>query len=162
MDVIYQPISSADAADLVELFAEEPVYRYICDGQAPAREVIDAWIEKSDALFAEHGVGLFVVRRAGTVVGLTGFFEFFDPPVLEFLFVVHPREFRKGYGLAFVRESLARAPAAIDPIRASTDRPNTASLRALARAGFVEVGREIDDGKETVHFELARSPLSAD
>lgn len=150
-------VTRDDAEALLALFSCEPVFRYICDGEAPGREVIDAWIERSDALFDAHGVGLFLAYDDEVFIGMTGFFEFFEPPVLEFLFAIHPDHFRKGYSEQMVRASLALA-LDIDPVHASTDAPNVASLRALARAGFKEVSRE----GATVHFELHRSQLSMD
>ena len=69
-----QPVQASDAAEIHVMFAQEGVIR------------------DSEAGFQERGLGLWSARERGTqpIAGLTGFRHFYDLPVLELLYALHP------------------------------------------------------------------------
>lgn len=161
-----RPLRHADAAALHALFLEPQVYRYLTDGQVMPREWIDSVIADSDTTFAQHGLGLWAVFPKGsdTLIGLTGFRYFYDPPVLELLYALMPAHWQRGLAteMASAAIDFAFTHNDIAAIRASTDAPNQASVRVMERLGMQPCGRtavgEVPLIKwEQLHFVLSRA-----
>lgn len=149
---------SADNLDAFHRLITNPhVRRYLCDGQVLDRAWCAATAEASTALFAERGIGLWLLSEADDAapIGFAGFhpFEEMGPtPQLLYAFV----EAATGRGLATEAATAllpAGTAAGIEPITAAVDGPNTASLKVLAKAGFERV-RTTDEGAfgSTVYF----------
>lgn len=140
-----RPIQADEVDELHGVFADYDVRYYLCDGNDFGREWVADVVSTSQELFADRGVGLWAARRSGAaaIAGVGGFYEFTGPGSLELLYALLPPHW--GTGLAtemaqeLVRAGIVRG---VDPVRASVDAPNLASLRVLAHLGFEEVGRE--------------------
>lgn len=80
----------------------------------------------------------FVVEHQGSVIGKAGLFRF---PEIGFIF--HPRTWGFGFAAEALRPVLGRAfhVHRLEAVEADVDPRNAASLRLLAKLGFVEVGR---------------------
>lgn len=158
------PVTAADVPAIHRLLADPDVRRYLCDGRDLGAVWVGGLVETSQADFARRGLGLWAARLRGRreVIGLVGYRDFYDPPVLELLYALAPSQW--GTGLAS-----EMAAAAIEfgfgldlpEIRASTDEPNQASVRVLERLGFEESAREPAEPPNTlweqIHF-ILRSP----
>ncbi len=80
----------------------------------------------------------FVVEHQGSAIGKFGFFRF---PETGFIF--HPRIWGFGFAEEALRPVLERAfhVHGLEAIEADVDPKNAASLRLLAKLGFIEIGR---------------------
>jgi [ribosomal protein S5]-alanine N-acetyltransferase len=80
----------------------------------------------------------FVIEHAGRVIGKAGCW-----PLPEIGYILHPRYWGQGFAAEACRAVITRVFAAYDveAITADVDPRNEASLRLLARLGFVETGR---------------------
>lgn len=140
-----RPVEVGEARELHGVFADPDVRHYLCDGNDFGRDWVRDVAAKSERIFLARGVGLWAARRAGddAIAGVVGFFEFAEPGDLELLYALLPAHWGRGLATEMARAVIEVALArGIDPVRASVDAPNAASLRVLARLGFEEVGRE--------------------
>ncbi len=159
--LVLRPLGVADVDALHELMLVEPVRRYLCDGELLPRAVVEGWRIASDALFQRVGVGLWCVRERGAapLVGLTGYAEFFEPPVLELLFALAPSRWGRGYAVemasAAIEQGFTRG--GMETIRASTDEPNAASIRVMERLELTPAGEDPGPTWRQLHFELTRA-----
>ena len=80
----------------------------------------------------------FVVEHQGSVIGKVGFFRF---PEIGFIF--HPRTWGRGFAEEALRPVLKRAfhVHRLEAVEADVDPKNAASLRLLAKLGFIEISR---------------------
>ncbi|NNL66503.1 MAG: GNAT family N-acetyltransferase [Myxococcales bacterium] len=160
-----RPVAPADGAALEALFADPVVRRWLLDDTIMPRAWIDEVIAQSEADFAARRCGLWRVGAAegDALVGVVGYRDFFEPPVFEILWLLHPDHHGQGLAEEAVRAALRHGFEAggLDPIRASTDAPNEASIRLAGRLGFQETGREPGPGGDTIHYALARAAFEA-
>jgi RimJ/RimL family protein N-acetyltransferase len=157
------PVAEGDRAALQALLSLEPVRRYLLDGNLLGPEWIASVVVDSRDDFARRGVGLWAARRRGdpSLVGLVGFRDFYDPPVEELLFALHPESWGQGLATEMAGVAIAHAfvAAGRERVRASTDVPNQASLAVLLRLGMREIGREPAPAGfkwEQIHCEVER------
>jgi len=140
------PIAEGDREPLLALLRLEPVRHYLLDGHVPNAAWIASVVADSRDDFARRGLGLWAARRPGdpSLVGLVGFRDFYDPPVEELLFALHPDAWGQGLATEMARGVIAHAFASAgrERVRASSDLPNRASLAVLLRLGMREIGRE--------------------
>lgn len=156
-----RPIESGEVDELHRLFADVDVRHYLCDGNDFGREWVADMVQTSQRLFAQKGVGLWSARPVGEeeIAGVAGFFEFAEPPMLELLYAFLPAHWGLGKAPEVATCVIAFGiDQGIDPIRASVDAPNAASVRVLVKLGFEEVAREAADPPRTkwqqIHFAL--------
>lgn len=152
------PVTPADGDSLHALWTEEPVRRYLWDGEVIPRARTDEVIAESQRLHGESGHGLWLARGRSdpAVIGFGGFWYFRDPPVLELLFGVSDRLWGRGYATE-IAEALVRHGCDVlrmPRVAASADAPNVASLKVLRRIGFREIRRATVNGLDTVFFEV--------
>ena len=156
--LILLPVKEADQDQLHALFVDPQVRLYLLDDEVVPREWVGEEIERSEALFAELGCGLWSVReKPGLgISGFVGFRHFFDPPELQLVYGLHPGSW--GVGLAteaaraVVRYAIERL--GFGRVAAATDAPNRASIRVMERLGM-EFDRVTDDGEgRTVFYAL--------
>lgn len=137
---VMRPFAEPDALELLALFRDPGVRRYLLDDSLVTLEWVRDEIQTSAARFARNGAGLWSVRlkHEESIVGFVGFREFFDPPQLQLLYGLLPDY----WGLGFATEVAARlCTEAFDILgfetaKAATDVPNSASSRLLTRLGF--------------------------
>ena len=87
-----RPFNEADADELVSVFQDPMVRRYLLDDQVMPADWVKSEIAASRARFERDGTGLWAIRLAGgpAIIGFTGFREFFEPPQLQLLFGLLP------------------------------------------------------------------------
>lgn len=153
-----EPFSAADAEELLGLFVDREVRRYLLDGMVVTADWVTAEIDASTARFLESGCGLWSVRPSGepSIVGFAGYRPFFDPPELQLLYGLLPSHWGRGLATEAASAVIDHGfvTLGLDEIRAAIDAPNIASRRVLERLGMREVERRGDDGAETVFFTL--------
>jgi len=160
-----RPLTTADIDALHTLCLDPDVARFLFDGERIPRSVIEDFVVTSDRSFAAHGYGLWCAEAGEprNLVGFGGFWMFHDPPVCELFYGLGPQHWGRGYatemGRALMRFGFERI--GMDVIRASTDVPNTKSVRVLERLRM-RFDRETADGpRRTVHYLLPRAAWQA-
>ncbi len=110
------------------------------------------------------------MREHGTqpIVGLTGFRYFYDPPVFELIYALHPAYWQRGLATEMAQAVIAYAftHGLLSDIKCSTEEPNHASARFMERLGMRPHGRtpvtHADDiCWDQLHFILRREDWRA-
>jgi RimJ/RimL family protein N-acetyltransferase len=162
--LVLQPVQTEEAAELHAIFAQADVYRYLTDGVPMPLSWVEDIIRDSDTTFQERGLGLWSVREHGArpIIGLTGFHHFYHPPVFELIYALRPAYWHRGLATEMAQAVIAYAftHRRLCTIRASTDEPNHASARVMARLGMRPHGRTSmtdasDIGWDQLHFILS-------
>ncbi|MEM7416674.1 MAG: GNAT family N-acetyltransferase [Gemmatimonadota bacterium] len=156
----FRPFEVSDAEELLALFQDADVRRYLLDDQLVDGDWVAEEIEQSRLRFAEGSAGLWCIRATndGAVVGFVGFRPFFDPPRLQLLYGFYPEYWGRGFASESAEAAcaLAFAELGFESVEAAIDTPNEASGRVLDRLGFTIAG-ETDDGPDgTVVYRLER------
>jgi RimJ/RimL family protein N-acetyltransferase len=150
--LVLRPVDMAEAAELHTLLVHEEVRRYLTDGVAVSRAWVEGIIRESAISFAARGLGLWSAREHGAqqIIGLTGFRDFYTPPVFELFYAVQPSHWHRGLATEMAQSAMDYAfrHAGLQAVRASTDAPNQASLRVLARLGMRPHGRTVQADAE--------------
>lgn len=135
---ILRPAVDADAPALHELFAIPEVYRWLADGVPPPRRVLDDWIARSDADFATHGVGLWLLQDGAESLDGCVLLQVTGPAAAELIYALHPRRWRRGLAtrMGWTVMQAALAGGRIDEIVAGADEPNVASIAVMRRLGM--------------------------
>jgi ribosomal-protein-alanine N-acetyltransferase len=156
-----RPLRASDRNDLHHLFTDPDVRRYLWDDQVLPIEQTWAVVAESLRRFAADGTGLWAVSRKGRapLAGFGGYWPF--PGRLEILFGLAPVHWGRGLATELVRALLRYGfeELKLDRIDGSSDAPNVAALRVMAKAGAHEVERIASGGRETVHYSLSRDEL---
>jgi len=152
------PWAAADLPDLHAMFSEPDVCRYLCDGEVMPREWVDEQIRGSESRFAAGSLGVWAGRdTGGRLVGFAGFVPIGPEGRIELVFAVRTGFMRQGYGEELARAALEQAWAArLSEIKASTDEPNAASLRLLAKLGMKREGTSLGSRWRQHHLRLLR------
>lgn len=153
-----------DLDNLHALACLSPVYRYLFDGEAPERRLIEEWIERGTADRASTSGGLWLLQGDGP--GLVGCVQVRpDLPrrCAELSYLLDPAF--QGTGLATRMGWTAIAQAflspAIDFVFAGADQPNSASFAVMRRLGMQfrrNVRYPLGDGKEYVLYRSDTGP----
>lgn len=157
---ILRPFHPTDAVELVAVFQDEEVRRFLLDGAVVPPEWVREEITSSAERFSTGSAGLWSVRLAaeGPIVGFVGYREFFDPPQLQLLYGLLPEYWKRG----LATEVSARAcdfafdELGVGEVLAAIDSPHHASRAVLERLGFEETHEEQDSELGTTFFRLAR------
>jgi [ribosomal protein S5]-alanine N-acetyltransferase len=126
-----------DLAAFHEILSDPAAMRFWSSPPHRSLEQTRAWL---DGMIAE-GPPLsddFVIEHAGHVIGKAGCWR-----LPEIGYILHPRYWGQGFAAEASNASIAYIFGAhdMDAITADVDPRNEASLRLLARLGFVETGR---------------------
>jgi ribosomal-protein-alanine N-acetyltransferase len=158
-------VSNRDANDLHARFISPAVRRFLWDNRVIAPDRTLDIIAESARLFAQQGCGLWIVTRheaPNEAMGFTGLWHFRDPPQLELLFGIAERWWGQGLATesarAVVRYAFDRL--GLERVDASTDVPNTASIRVLEQLGMRWARRETIGGLDTVFFAIEASKFA--
>jgi len=156
-----RPFAPEDVEELLDLFTDVDVRRYLLDDQVVTRDWVQAEVTASVERFASGSAGLWALRERGSaaIVGFAGFRPFFDPPELQLLYGLLPAYWGRGLATAAARAAIEHAfgTLGLDEVRAATDLPNSASIAVLERLDFVEWRRTDDGGHGTIFFRSVRS-----
>lgn len=162
--LMLQPVQAGEAAEIHAIFARPGVYRYLTEGVPMPLTWVAGIIRDSEATFEARGLGLWSVREhsAQPIIGLTGYRDFYDPPVFELFYALLPAYWHRGLATEMARAVIAYAftHQYLSEILASTDEPNRASARVMTRLGMRQHGRtpvtEADDiCWDQLHFILS-------
>jgi len=155
-----RPLDRGDVPALHSLWTDEPVRRFLWDGEIISLERTREIVEKNRTLFDEHGFGIWGVRESGfdDLVGFAGYWYFRTPPSLELLFGVAADHWNRGIaaeaGGSVIRYGFEAL--GFEHVVASTDVANEASIRVLEKLGMKRDRREVIEGLDTVFYELNR------
>lgn len=156
-----RPLAPADVDSLLVIVHQEGVRRYLCDEQRVDRSAVVEWVRASQAEFAEGRAGLWSVRPLDDteqIAGFVGFLGFYEPPVHELMFAMATEYWGRGYAVEASGAAIdwSRNNGGSQRIRASTDEPNTASVRTLERLGFELASTSRPEGTKwtQLHFVL--------
>lgn len=135
-----RPIEAADAEELVALFREPGVRRYLLDDAVVDAAWVAREIEASDELFGRGALGLFTARDRDDdrrIVGVAGFRLFEGPSDPQLLYALAPGTTGRGLAAEMVAAVVEMAFDLGAPrVVATVDEPNVGSLRLLERLGF--------------------------
>ncbi|SFR81657.1 GNAT family N-acetyltransferase [Sphingomonas jatrophae] len=133
-----RPFEFADAAGLVAILADPQVSRFVGDGQALSGDDAALWVTNSRANLARYGYGTGAVieRSSGQLIGWAGFARPADGPE-QIIYGLMAAHWRRGFGSEIVRALVDFATSrAIDPVSATVDPSNSASVALLTKHGF--------------------------
>ena len=87
-----RPIAAEDSAELLALFSEPGVRRYLLDDKVVDASWVAREIAASDELFERGALGLFTVRDRGDdrLIGIAGFRLFEGPSDPQLLYALAP------------------------------------------------------------------------
>lgn len=150
----YEPMTATHADAFHALCSDEHVRRYLLDGAVLPLAWAEAEIERSLALFDEHGVGLWLVQEAGVTVGFCGFRVFESMgPAPQLLYAFPERFTGRGRATAACQFMLERtAELGWTRVEAAVDAPNRASIRVLDKCGFAVSGHVPGEFGDTLLF----------
>lgn len=134
-----RPIAAAEGAELLDLFREPGVRRYLLDDAVVDAAWVAREIEASDQLFERGALGLFTARDRGDgrLIGVAGFRLFEGPSDPQLLYALVPGTTGRGYAAEMVAAVVEMAFDLGAPrVVATVDEPNVGSLRLLDRLGF--------------------------
>jgi ribosomal-protein-alanine N-acetyltransferase len=156
-----RPLAAADVDDLHRLFTQPGVRRFLWDDEIIPRERTTAVVERSTALFATHGFGLWAIsfKDSPAIVGFCGFWHFHEPPQLELLYGLSSDHWHRGLATEAATAMIRYGFDALGfaRIEASTDAANTASVRVMERAGLRFWKREMTNGLDTIYYAIDRA-----
>lgn len=136
------PFAPEDAAELLAVFRNADVRRYLLDDTVVSPDWVAEEIAASARRFAEGKLGLWSLRLHGTkpVIGFAGFLPVRG--VSQLMYGLLPEYWHRGLATEAARIVIAAAKAAgRREIVAATDIPNEASQQVLRRLGFIEQAR---------------------
>jgi RimJ/RimL family protein N-acetyltransferase len=153
-----QPLTAGDVPALHALWTTAGVRRFLWDDEIVPLERTETIVATSAALIQAEGYGLWGGRThdGGAFVGIAGFWHFREPPELEFLFAIAEERWRQGFAIELGRAIIDHGftTLGMPEIRASTDAPNVASIRALMKLGFQQTKRAMVGERDTIFFRL--------
>lgn len=155
-----RPVAPSETDELHAFFVDPGVRRYWLDGISIERARVAEFIDDSVESFAGRELGLWAAREKAqsSIIGLTGFREFREPPVLELLYGLLPDYWGRGLatemGRAMLR--LGFTSGKLEVVRTSIDAPNQASVRVIERIGLRLERRSPGEIWEQLHYVLRR------
>lgn len=159
--LLLAPLSTGDAEAVHELWTRVPVRRFLWDGERVPPDETLAIVSASMVALRDNEYGLWSARLGAgePLVGITGFWPFFDPPRIQLLYLLAPDAWGRGLATEMARAMLRFGfeEHGYRTIEAAVDAPNEASIRVAERIGLREVKRDSVQGKATVFYELRRA-----
>ncbi len=155
-----RPIGSVDVSALHRLWTDEPVRRFLWDGEVvPLEQTIDI-AEKNGRLFQEFGFGIWGIREHSfaQLVGFIGYWHFRTPPCLELVFGVAVEQWNRGIATEASKCIINYGFEVLDfdMIKASTDVENAVAAKVLEKVGMSFSHRAVVDGLDTLFYTLRR------
>lgn len=153
------PIAPDDVSALHTLWTHPDVRRYLFDDNLLSPAEIGEFIETSMTYFEEHGFGIWAIRskERSDLLGFCGYWFFHDQR--ELLYGLHPDHWGQGLATECARALIRYGfeQLRFEEVIASTDAPNTASIRVMERLGMRFLKREPTDGLDTIYYHLHRT-----
>lgn len=140
-----QPITDADVVALVRHWGDEQVRRYLWEDQPITVEMVSEVVTTSDRDFRNHGYGIWTLRQAADarLVGVCGLRVARNTELVEVLYSLRPRFWRRGYATEAARSVLSYAfdGLKIERVIAAHDKHNAGSESVMRRIGMRPVAR---------------------
>ncbi len=133
-----RPFMDEDVGDLVALFDDPKVARFVDDGGPLSLESASLWVLRSGENLQRHGYGTGAVieRESGNLIGWAGYARPEDGPE-QIIYGLAAAYWRMGYGKEIAAALLEFADMrGIDPVFATIDPANEFSIRLLLGQGF--------------------------
>lgn len=145
------PVSASDLSDMLDILRDPQVRYFLLDDEVLSVEIVEDFIKHSQ-ITAAHGLGLWMVKRDHSVIGVAGLKPLDDDgkatfPLLaempEVIIGMLPSTWGHGYAGEVIDGLLCHAFEELghEAMAGIADEPNAASRRMLERAGFREVAR---------------------
>lgn len=162
--LVLRPFGSDDVEELVAVFRDPAVRRYLLDDTMVSVEWVREEVEASAVRFKDSGTGLWTVRLLGQfeIIGFGGFREFFTPPQLQLLYGLLPGYWGRGFATEVARRICEYAFEGLghSEVTAAIDVPNEPSQRVLERLGM-RLDRTEQEGAGTAFYVLRRDSWRA-
>ena len=137
------PVETQDCDLIQAMLRNDKIQKYLCDNKDIEKDVVESIISKSDSLFEEKGIGLWLIKDPAnhSTRGVCGFLK---SDLLELIYVIHPDFQNKG----FATESSLKVIDYFnqlklkDDIFAKIDLPNVESHLVASKIGMKEIGIE--------------------
>ena len=157
--LVFRRFTAADSADLSRLLGDATAMRYVGDGTPADAAAVARWLDEAIGSVDGPGGGLWAVhdRSGGAFVGYCGIALGEDTDEPELTYALLPTWWGSGLATEAARAVLDLADRTLPELAATADPANVASLRILARLGFV-VTHTADDvhGLPTVFLRRVR------
>lgn len=154
-----------DIDGLHDLASKPPVYRYLFDGVAPARELIARRLAEGIAGAAGTGQGVWLLEGcASRYAGCVELRPYPSPRSSELTYLLDPAHWGRGLAVRMAWTAIAQAFLSheINSVIAGADLPNTASFAVMRRLGMrlhKAVQYPLGDGAEYVLHRGDPSPM---
>lgn len=138
--LVLRPWLPSDRAPFAALNADPEVMAHLPG--VLSRPESDAFADRVEAHFGEHGYGLWALEEAGAFVGYTGlqWSDVLGPPALEVGWRLARAAWGRGLATEAARAAVAEGLRHVDRVVSFTVPANTRSLAVMRRVGLVEVG----------------------
>jgi len=161
----FRPFTMDDVDNLLRLWNEPGVRRYLWDDETVPREHVISMIETSLSCFEIDGIGLWALLPIAeeTLIGFCGFWHFHEPPQLELVYGLATDYWNKGLATeaATAMISYGFNELKFERIEASTDAANEASVRVMKRTGMSFWKRELTNGLDTIYYAIYSPALAS-
>lgn len=155
-----RPLEPADRSALHRLWTDPDVRRFLWDDRRIDLATVDEVIERSTALFAAEGFGLFALREPGgaELLGAVGIYRLRPGGEPELIYSLARACWGRGLASEASRAVIADAFERLGFARvlARTDPPNRPSLEVMRRLGMQYEGEREENGRPTVSYTLRR------
>lgn len=151
-------IAHHDVDDLVAVYGNRNVMRWVGDGEPLGRAACEEWVDTTQRNYAVRGYGMFALelRETGRVAGFCGLVHPAGQEVAELKYALREELWGRGLATEAARALLAygRDAFGITRVIATTAPENETSHRVLRKVGMMagELCRE-HDGALTLVFE---------
>ncbi len=160
-----RPLEPADVDGMHALWTDSAVRKYLWDDRVIDRDRAAQVVRASSRDFARHGYGLWSVRQkeTGEAIGFCGL-RSSESEAPELLYGLWPRWWGQGLATEAARGVMAHAFSVLrlPAVEASTDVPNSSSIRVMERLGMSFVRRGTLNGLDTVFYRLTREAFEPD
>lgn len=155
-----RPCRQDDIDVLHQIWTDPGVRKYMWDDQIIDRQQAAEVVETSLVQFHQQGDGLWVMMpgQDETCIGFCGFWLFHQPAQLELLYGLVPTHWNRGLATEAARALLRFGfeERGFTTITASTDAPNTASVRVMEKIRMRFHKRELSNGLDTIYYTISR------
>lgn len=160
---VIRKISEADFDDMLSVYGDLELMRYVGDSTAISEEDCRRWIPITFANYQKRGYGLFKITSPanGECMGFVGLTHPGDIPDPEIKYVLKKEHWGQGLAQEVIRvvTEAGLSQFGLKRIIATIDPDNAASMHLIQKCGYVRVDDVIDEeGSITAVFEVS-APL---